>query len=148
MPLLRLTHSARNASKAMISNNKRTFSGSKLRSRRSPISVRLPIEEEAFYREEAGKAKMTLTAFITKRLIAGAILETGNDFEERVRTLIAEIPSLPTSSLSGLDRASQLSLFTCEALLTAIVQAQNPKTVQAAQDAAKARLLKVRGEAG
>jgi hypothetical protein len=107
-----------------------------------PITIRLPADEEAFYRQQAARHRMPLSGFLAKMLVQGVIAENLLDVEERIGRLVASIPAeLPTRSAVVSDDLA-LSLFTCEALLTAIVQAQDYRTLYAAQDAAKAHLKK------
>lgn len=105
-----------------------------------PITIRLPPDEEAFYRRRASEHGISLSAFLTKTLVAGVIADNMLEFEERIAALMAKIPaSLPSSGERVPDEIA-LSVFTSEALLTAIVERQDPQILYAAQDAAKAHM--------
>lgn len=116
-----------------------------------PITLRLPAEEEAYYRRQAGEHRMTLSAYLTRTLVAGVIAENMAEFEERLGALIARFDErvgalvariLGAGGPSG-DRLADdivLSLFTIESMLAAVVEAQDIQTLYGAQEAAKARL--------
>lgn len=110
-----------------------------------PITIRLPPDEEAYYRKQAAAHRMPLNAFITKTLVQGVTAENMLEFEERIERLVGSIPSDLRGLGGGVPDDLALSLFTCEALLTAIVEAQDSQTLYAAQDAAKARMRKRKG---
>lgn len=110
-----------------------------------PISIRLPPDEESYYRQQAAAHRMPLNAFITKTLVQGVTAENMLEFEERMTKLLGSIPAEVKGSGGGVPDDLALSLFTCEALLTAIVEAQDSQTLYAAQDAAKARMRKRKG---
>ena len=110
-----------------------------------PITIRLPPDEEAFYRRRASDHGVSLSAFLTKTLVAGVIAENLLDVEDRIGRLIDTIPTERPAGGGDLPEDLALSLFTCEALLTAIVQAQDHRTLYAAHDAAKAKIRKRKG---
>lgn len=110
-----------------------------------PISIRLPPDEEAFYRQQAAAHRMPLNGYLTKILVQGVAAENMLEFEERMQRLIAGIPVEVRTASGSVPDDLALSVFTCEALLTAIVEAQDQQTLYAAQDAAKARMKKRKG---
>lgn len=110
-----------------------------------PISIRLPPDEEAFYRREAAAHRMPLNGYLTKMLVQGVVAENMLEFQDRMAALVATIPTELKAEGGGIPDHIALSLFTSEALLTAIVTAQDEKTLYAAQDAAKTKLKKLRG---
>jgi hypothetical protein len=112
---------------------------------RPVITIRLPAEEEAYYREQAGARRMTLSAYLSKVLVQGVIAESMQDFEGRISDLVASIPASIDSQKEAVPDDIALSIFTCEALLTAIVEAQDNQVLYRAQDAARAKLKKRKG---
>lgn len=111
----------------------------------NPISLRLPPEEAAFYRRKASQNGVSLSAYLSKILVAGVVAENVQDVEDRLRSLIDTLPEKLPKTGSGLSDDLSLSLFTCEALLTSIVQTQDLQTLYAAQDVARTKLRKIKG---
>lgn len=112
----------------------------------SPVTpIRLPEEEREFYKRKAQEAGLSLSAYLSQLLVKGVIAENVMDIEERLRQLIHEItPNSPVGGGPQLPDNALLSLFTCENLLTAIVEARDPQQLYAAQDKAKAKLKRER----
>lgn len=106
--------------------------------------MRLPAEEEAFYRRKAGQLGVGISAFLTKTLVAGVVAENIQDIEERLRAIIASVPERPGGASSVPDHMI-LSLLTCEALLSSIVESQDIQLLYRAQEAARARMKKIQG---
>lgn len=106
-----------------------------------PVSIRLPAEEEAFYRSQANKHGMSLSAFLTRTLLMGVVAENVQDVEQRLKAVVASISDTrPASSAAALPEDVLLSIYTSEYLLTAIVEARDVQQLYAAQDKARARL--------
>ena len=112
---------------------------------RTSITIRLPPEEEAYYREKASALFMSLSAYLSKVLVQGVIAESMQDFEGKISDLVASIPASIDSQKEAVPDDIALSVFTCEALLTAIVEAQDNQVLYRAQDAARAKLKKRKG---
>lgn len=111
-----------------------------------PITIRLPPEEEMFYRRKANENGMSLSAYLAKMLVAGVSAENVQDVEIRLRSVIASIPaSLQGGGLQPLPENVRMSIYTSEYMLSAIVEARSPSDLYAAQDKAKARITKERG---
>lgn len=110
-----------------------------------PISIRLPPDEEAFYRRKANEHGVSLSAFLAKMLVAGVVAENIQDVEERMRLLIDSITKQPGRERGSISDDLALSIITCEALLTSIVEAQDTQVLYSAQEAARARMKKLRG---
>jgi hypothetical protein len=110
-----------------------------------PISIRLPPDEEAFYRRKANEHGVSLSAFLAKMLVAGVVAENIQDVEERMRLLIDSITKQPGRERGAISDDLALSIITCEALLTSIVEAQDTQVLYSAQEAARARMKKLRG---
>lgn len=105
------------------------------------VGIRLPEEEKAFYQRKANEGGISLSAYLSQLLIKGVISENVMDIEDRLRQLIHEIaPQSPVGEGGRFPDNALLSLFTCENLLTAIVEARDPQQLYAAQDKAKAKL--------
>lgn len=109
------------------------------------ITICLPPDEATFYRARAAAARMPLSGYLTKTLVQGVTAENVLDAEDRLRRLIDTIPTERAAGVRDLPEDLALSLFTCEALLAAIVQAQDHRTLYAAHDAAKAKIRKRKG---
>lgn len=108
-----------------------------------PITIRLPPEEEAFYRRKANEHGVSLSAYLCKMLVAGVAAENVQDVETRLRAVIASIPdSLQGGGVQSLPENVRMSIYTSEYMLTAIVEARSPAELYAAQDKAKARIAK------
>jgi hypothetical protein len=87
---------------------------------------------------------MSVNSYVTRLLVQGVIAENVHEFEERMQTLFAEMRAERGNAGEAIPEDLALSVFTCEALLTAIVGAQDQKTLYAAQDAARSRIKKRR----
>ncbi len=110
-----------------------------------PITLRLPPDEFAFYRTKANEAGVALNTHLTKLLIEGAVAIKVNEFEERMTTLLGQIPDSIKAGGTEISDALYLSVLTCEALLSEIAQAQDVQVLYRAQTAAKAQLKKLKG---
>ena len=109
-----------------------------------PITIRLPPEEENFYRSKANKHGISLSEFLRRTLYEGMIAESILDAEARMQALIATIPAKAGTAGTGLSDDMALSVLMCEAMLSAIVNAQNIQVFYAAQKTAKAKLEKIK----
>lgn len=108
-----------------------------------PITIRLPPEEEAFYRRKANENGMSLSAYLSKMMVAGVAAESVQDVESRLKAVIASIPDFVQSGgVQSLPESVRLSIYTSEYMLTAIVEARSPQELYAAQDKAKAKIAK------
>lgn len=113
--------------------------------RAKPATIRLPDDEDAFYRRKANEAGLSLNAYLTKLLVEGAVAEKVHEFEERMDAKIAELSAVKAGGGAGFPEELMLSIITCEALLASVVSTQDPQALYQAQDAAKAKLRKMRG---
>lgn len=88
---------------------------------------------------------MSLSDFLRNMIVQGMIAENALDIEQRMRAMIGEMQLQASSGGQAvLPDSALLSLFTSEALLTAIVEARNVQDLYAAQDRAKARLERLK----
>lgn len=81
-------------------------------------------------------------------IVQGMIAETALDVEQRMRTLIGEMQvNAGGGGSAKLPENALLSIYTSEQLLTKIVEARNVQDLYEAQDKAKARIKREKGEA-
>ena len=108
------------------------------------FNIRLDRDVAAFYRRRANQSGVSISEFLRKTLYEGVIAENVQDAEARMQALIATIPANAHAAKDGLSDDLALSLLTCEAMLSAIVQAQSIQVFYSSQDAAKAKLAKIK----
>lgn len=113
--------------------------------RAKPATIRLPDDEDAFYRRKANEAGLSLNAYLTKLLVEGAVAEKVHEFEERMDAKIAELAAVRPGGGGGIPDELMLSIITSEALLASVVSAQDPQLLYQAQDAAKTKFRKIKG---
>lgn len=111
----------------------------------SPITIRLPPDEDAFYRRKANEAGLSLNLFITKLLVEGFVSGKVQDFADAMDARIAKIQEVGASASPGVSDDLMLSIITSEALLAEIVSKQDPQVLYRAQEAAKAKVRKIIG---
>lgn len=104
------------------------------------VHIRLDTTTAAFYRRKAIEAGVSLSEFLRHTLHEGVIAENIHEVEARLQALIATIPT----TVRSIPDDIALSLLTSEAMLTAIVTAQNIQVLYKAQDAAKAKMAKLK----
>lgn len=108
-----------------------------------PITIRLPPDEEAFYRRKANEHGISLSAYLTKIMVAGVVAENILDVEERLKEVVASIPSnVSKVEPTSIPENVLMSIYTSEYLLTAIVEARSIQSVYEAQNKAKERIKK------
>jgi hypothetical protein len=111
----------------------------------APLRVRLPPDEEAYFRAQAALHRMPISGYLTKLLIQGATAESAAEIGDRMQQMIDTLNSkAQTGDSASMYEHIALSAFTSEALLTAILQKQDVSTLYDAQDAARAKLNKIR----
>lgn len=108
------------------------------------MNIRLDEETAGFYRSKANEHGITVSEFLRQMLVQGVIAENVHEIEERLRAAVAEIRNSGTAARAALPEELLLAIFTSEALLTAIVEARDPRQLYEAQDRAKARLQRYR----
>lgn len=109
-------------------------------------NIRLDEHTSAYYRTKANEHGISLSEYLRQMLVQGVIAENVNEIEQRLKRTIAEINAAARSSQNGGAHDEMLlSVFTCEALLTAIVEARNPQELYSAQDVARAKLERLEG---
>ena len=123
----------------MQKNTKSLEEGSKF------VGLRLDRDTAAYYSKRAKERGTTLSDFLRNMIVQGMIAENALDIEQRMRAMIAEMQLQDSgTSRADLPDAAWLSLFTSEALLSAIVEARNVQDLYAAQDRAKAKLERLK----
>ena len=113
--------------------------------RAKPTTIRLPDDEDAFYRRRAHEAGLTLNAYLSKLLLEGAVAEKVHEFAETLDQKIAALAAVGKAERDGVPDEILLSIMTSEALLAEIVSAQDVRVVNRAREAAKARMKELIG---
>jgi hypothetical protein len=104
------------------------------------INIRLDPEVAAFYRRKANEHGVSLSEYLRQTLVQGVITENIQDIEDRLLRVAEEI-KIPNSHESAqLPDELLLSIFTTEALLTAIVESRDTQQLYDAQNNARRRL--------
>lgn len=110
-----------------------------------PIAIRLPPDEEAYYRKQSAAHRMSLNAYLTKLLVEGAVAEKAAEFGELMDKKISEFAAMRPTTGGGVPDELMLSIITSEALLASIISVQDPQALYQAQEAARAKLRKMKG---
>jgi plasmid stability protein len=109
------------------------------------INIRLEQDVLAYYRTKANEHGVSISEYLRRLLTQGVIAETVYEIEERLKHVVAEINEHKDTSSTSLHDDVLFSIFTSEALLSAIVEARDTQKLYEAQDKAKARLNKLKG---
>ena len=113
--------------------------------RTKSISIRIAADQIETLQQHANLRGVPLSTYLSKMVIAGVMAESISDIETRMRSLIASIPQATGIESDAQKDAIALSTFTSEELLKTIVSEQNIQAMYSAQDAAKAKLNKLKG---
>jgi hypothetical protein len=97
------------------------------------IGLRLDRDTAAYYSKRAKERGTTLSEFLRTMIVQGMIAEM------QIQTGGGGSAKLPENAL--------MSIYTSEQLLTKIVEARNPQDLYDAQDRAKAKIKREKGEA-
>jgi hypothetical protein len=109
------------------------------------FNIRLDPAEASFYRTKANEHGISMSEFLRRTLVQGIIAENVQDIETRMRSVLSEVnPTKETVTQGPIPTHVIQSIFTSEALLTAIVEARDIQQLYQAQDKAKARLEKLK----
>jgi hypothetical protein len=112
------------------------------------IGLRLDRDTAAYYSKRAKERGTTLSEFLRTMIVQGMIAETALDVEQRMRVMLAEMQIQTGGGGSAkLPENALMSIYTSEQLLTKIVEARNPQDLYDAQDRAKAKIKREKGEA-
>lgn len=112
------------------------------------ITLRFELEELAYYRKRAQVAEVSTSALIRQRLFEGMVAENIADIEARLVALLQQIQAAGGGRSGAVSDDLLLSVFTSEALLATVVQAQDVQALYAAKNAAKAKLKRLKAAAG
>lgn len=111
-----------------------------------PIPIRLGDEELAFYKRKANEAGRPLATYLALLLKEGVIAESAAEIEERLRRVVHEAAALTGRPASGgIPDEVLVSIFTSEALLSAIVEQRDTQKLYEAQTAAKRKAAALKG---
>lgn len=111
-----------------------------------PITLRLDDDTETFYKRKANEHGISLSEYLRQTLVQGVIAENIREAEERIRALFAEARAAAAPAVDGaVSDDLQLAVYTCEAMLIAIVEARDTQALYDAQNAARAKLKKLKG---
>ncbi|WP_459203498.1 plasmid mobilization protein (plasmid) [Ralstonia pseudosolanacearum] len=110
------------------------------------FNIRLDEHTGAYYRTKANEHGVSVSDYLRQMLVQGVIAENVREIELRLQRVVAQI----NVSGGGDGKATipdevLLSVFTSEALLTAIVESKDPQELYNAQDAARAKLKRIKG---
>lgn len=112
------------------------------------VTMRLDKETATYYRRRANERGVSLSDFLRNMIVQGMIAETALDVEQRMRAMLDEMQLRAAGVGSAkLPENALLSIYTSEQLLTKIVEVRNVQDLYDAQDKAKARIKRERGEA-
>ncbi len=113
----------------------------------TPFSIRLDKELASFYRRKANEHGISVSEFLRQMLVQGVIAENVQEIEMCLSRKVEEIRAAHQSGHAcAIPENVLLSLFTSEALLTAIVESRNPQQLYEAQNRAKLKLKQIKGE--
>lgn len=108
------------------------------------FNIRLDEDTAAFYRSKANENGISSSEYLRQLLMHGVIADNVREIELRLQQTAETIQSNLDSQKRELPDEVILSIFTCEALLTAIVEARDVQQLYEAQNKAKSRLDKLR----
>jgi hypothetical protein len=112
------------------------------------VTMRLDKETATYYRRRANERGVSLSDFLRNMIVQGMSAETAIDVEQRMRAMLDEMQLRAAGGGSAkLPENALLSIYTSEQLLTKIVEVRNVQDLYDAQDKAKARIKRERGEA-
>lgn len=110
------------------------------------FNIRLDEDTAGFYRTKANEHGISISEFLRQTLVQGVIAENIREAEERIRALFAEARAVAAPAAGGVVSDDlQLAVYTCEAMLMAIVEARDTQALYDAQNAARAKLKKLKG---
>ncbi|CCD30107.1 conserved hypothetical protein [Candidatus Glomeribacter gigasporarum BEG34] len=110
-----------------------------------PFSLRLDEELASFYRRKANEHGISVSEFLRQMLVQGVIAENVQEIEMCLSRKVEEIRAANQSgNTSVIPENVLLSVFTSEALLTAIVESRNPQQLYEAQNIARAKLKQIK----
>ena len=110
------------------------------------ISFRLDRDTADYYSKRAKERGTTLSDYLRQIMTQGMIAESVLDVEQRMRAIVTEFgQTAGNGGTGGFPENVLMSIYTSEFLLTAIIEARNIQELYDAQDKAKVRIQKERG---
>lgn len=112
------------------------------------FNIRLDPEVASFYRTKANEHGISLSEFLRQTLVQGVIAENVHEIEARLQHLISQT-SLSERSAGRMAIPDELllSVFTTESILSEIAESQDVQRLYKAQNAARAKLNRLRAMA-
>lgn len=111
------------------------------------VTMRLDKETATYYRRRANERGVSFSDFLRNMIVQGMIAETALDVEQRMRAIIGEMQIKAVDGGSAkLSENALLSIYTSEQLLAKIVEARNVQDLYDAQNKAKARIKREKGD--
>ena len=125
----------------MALNKRKQSDGSKI------ITMRLDRDTAAYYGKRAKERGMSVSEFLRSMVVQGMIAENAQEIEMRLQAMLAQFETAGGSGGKvALDEKARLSIYTSEALLSAIVQDRDVQRLYDAQNQAQARMKREKGE--
>jgi len=110
------------------------------------FNIRLDGGTAGFYRTKANEHGISISEYLRQTLVQGVIAENVQEIEQRLKRVVDEFrASWNAGGQVAIPDELLLSVFTAEAMLTAIVEAKDTQTLYEAQDKAKAKLKRMKG---
>lgn len=111
------------------------------------FNIRLDEDTARFYRTKANEHGISISEYLRQTLVQGVIAENVQDIENRLRNVLEEIRSgSQAAGRADIPDEMLLSVFSSEFMLAAIVEARDVQALYTAQDKAKAKLKKMKGQ--
>jgi uncharacterized protein (DUF1778 family) len=107
------------------------------------ITIRLDKDAALYYRKRAKENGKSVSEFLREAIVHGMVAENVLDAEQRMQSILVEMSNLfHVAQKSTVPDSLILSTYTCESILTKIVEVRNIQELYEAQDNAKERLKK------
>lgn len=111
------------------------------------FQVRFDADEKVFISRKAKEHGKSVSTYLREKMVVGILAENVESIEQRLSAFLEKIEklALPDQQQKIPENILQ-SIYTSEELLTAIVEARDPQQLYDAQDRAKARIKREKGE--
>ena len=104
------------------------------------INIRLDPEVTSFYRRKANEHGVSISEYLRQTLVQGIITENVQEIEERLLKVADGLKRSTNQDRASMPDELLLSIFTTEALLSAIVESRDTQQLYEAQNTARRRL--------
>lgn len=105
------------------------------------VTLRLDKDTALYYRKRAKEKGTTLSEFLRQAVMQGMIAESALDIEFRMKMMLDEINHYKENSVNlTIPENIVMSMYTCESILSKIVEQRNIQELYDAQDSAKERI--------